>query len=228
MSGGGIGRRFETWRDSELLLDLQSAERLGVQGWRHTASGCYLIFCAPLVIVLPLLRAAEVSRAWEVALWFCAAGVGVVAALIYRQGKANSGRAAAVRDELRRRREPNAGIEPSPPIATRVNSGTVQKRYSVFAYDLNEEPAGGPPTQVAGEFDDAAEALNCARWVVERDMSAAGTDGTAVGIYGHWQSFGEGALIDGAPRVEFDCYEHARQHAEGIARQVSATKAQGG
>lgn len=91
------------------------------------------------------------------------------------------------------------------------------KRYRVFAYDVSEEPAGEPPTQVAGEFDDAAEALACARWVVERDMSAAGTDGTAASIYSQWRYFGEGALIDGAPRVGFDCYEHARQHAEVIA-----------
>lgn len=100
------------------------------------------------------------------------------------------------------------------------------KRYRVYAYDVSEEPAGEPPTQVVGEFDDAAEALACACWVVERDMSAAGTDGTAEGIYGLYQYFGEGALIDGTPRVEFHCYEHARQYAEVIARRLSAPKGQ--
>lgn len=100
------------------------------------------------------------------------------------------------------------------------------KRYRVYAYDVSEEPAGEPPTQVAGEFDDAAEALACARWVVERDMSAADSDGTAEGIYRHYQYYGEGAMILGEPRVEFHCYEHARQHAEVIARRLSAPKGQ--
>jgi len=88
-----------------LHRELQRAEARGPESWRHTASGCYLIFCAPLVIVLPLLRAAEVSRVWEVALWFCAAGAGVVAALIYRQGKASAAHAQAIRAEVSRRRE---------------------------------------------------------------------------------------------------------------------------
>jgi len=101
-----------------------------------------------------------------------------------------------------------------------------RKRYRVYAYDVSEEPAGEPPTQVAGEFDDAAAALACARLVVERDMSAAGTDGTAANIFSQYVSFGEGALIIGEPRVEFHCYEHARQHAEVIARRLSAPKGQ--
>jgi len=57
-------------------------------------------------------------------------------------------------------------------------------------------------------------------------MSAAGTDGTAANIFSQYVSFGEGALIIGEPRVEFHCYEHARQHAEVIARRLSAPKGQ--
>lgn len=215
MSGDEAGRRFEAWRDSELQKDLRQAEARGPESWRHTAAACYLIFCAPLVIILPLLRAAEVSRTWEVVLWFAAASAGVGATLVYRGSKASAERAGAIRGELKRRRGPRASLEQPAPVACHANPGEPRKRYRVFAYDVSEEPAGEPPSLVAGEFDDAGEALACARSVVDRELAnvAPGCK-TAGELVEQFGSFGEGAVINGNPAVSFNPYTYAAERAQ--------------
>ena len=187
----------------------------GAEGWRHSASACYLIFCAPLVIFLPLLRAAEVSRAWEVALWFVAASAGVVAALAYRRGKANSDRAEAIRGELKRRREYRVGIEQAAHLANQGSSGKAAKRYRVYHYDVSEEPAGEAPTLIAGEFDEASAALACARAIVDRELAhvAPGCK-TADELIQQFGSFGEGAVIYGHSAVSFNPYAYAAERAQ--------------
>ena len=99
-----------------------------------------------------------------------------------------------------------------------------KKRYQVVSYDVSEEPAGEAFFRLRGEFDSANEALACARAVVDRDLEGYSSEATADAMYGQFSSFGEGALIWGAPKVEFNPYAYARERANQVFAQTKNWK----
>jgi hypothetical protein len=91
--------------DDELRALERLAEERCRESWLVTAAAAYLVFCGPLIVFLPLLRAAERSRTYEVVLWVAAASLAGVAALYWRAFTQRKRAWAEAREELQRRQD---------------------------------------------------------------------------------------------------------------------------
>lgn len=95
--------KWAVWSDSDLHRTRDALPPHTDRDPRNLAAGLVLILFAPLVAMLPLLRAAETSRAWEIAAWCAAAAVVAWAAVRWRAMRRAAETAKSIDDELRLR-----------------------------------------------------------------------------------------------------------------------------
>jgi nitrate/nitrite transporter NarK len=91
------------WSDSDLRRTRDALPPHTDRDPRNLAAGLVLVFFAPLVAMLPLLRAAETSRAWEIAAWCLSAAVVAWAAVRWRAMRRAAETAKSIEEELRLR-----------------------------------------------------------------------------------------------------------------------------
>ena len=71
--------------DDELDKRCEAAYEHSRETWKTVLAGVYLVFLAPTLPVMLLIRAAERSSALEVGLWLAGAALAGVAALVWRK-----------------------------------------------------------------------------------------------------------------------------------------------
>lgn len=91
-------------------------------------------------------------------------------------------------------------------------------RYEVVRYDVSEEPASeGLSHRKGSGFEDPSKALEAAKAIVDADLlRALPSCKSAAELVSHFEAFGEGAIIFGEPRVDFDVYAYVQQRARQL------------
>lgn len=97
--------KWAVWSDSDLRRTRAALPPHTDRDPRNLVAGLVLILFAPLVGMLPLLRAAKTSSTWEVVGWCAAAAVVAWAALRWRAMRRAAETAKSIDEELRLREE---------------------------------------------------------------------------------------------------------------------------
>lgn len=95
--------KWAAWSDSDLRRTQDALPPHADRDLRNLAAGLVLILFAPLVAMLPLLRAAETSSVGEIAAWCAAAAIVAWAAFRWRAMRRAAEIAKSIEEELRLR-----------------------------------------------------------------------------------------------------------------------------